>query len=224
MDPSHTRSFTLVGHAGDGKTTLADAVLMAAGVTNRLGSVDNGTSYMNFLPEERERRMSISTSVGAFDHAGVSSTLLDTPGDVNFAGEAQSSLMAADAALLVLSAQDGVKLGTERAFRAAREAGLAIAAVANKMDLERADYDKCATQLETLLGVRVVKLHVPIGQGHAYTGYVDLLTRRAHTFAADGSGRPTQSDIPADLADAVEEATLAMVEAVAEADDAVLEK
>jgi len=224
MDPTHTRSFTLVGHAGDGKTTLADAVLMAAGVTNRLGSVNDGTSYMNFLPEERERRLSISTSVGAFEHAGVASTLLDTPGDVNFAGEAQSSLMAADAALLVLSAQDGVKLGTERAYKAAREAGLALAAVANKMDLERADYDKCATQLETLLGVRVVKLHVPIGAGHDYAGYVDLLTRKACTFAADGSGKLSAKDIPADLANAVEEATMAMVEAVAEADDAVLEK
>ena len=221
---ANVRSLALIGHGGDGKTTLADAALLAGGVTTRLGSVEDGTSFMNYLPEEKARRISISASICSFERNGVSYQLIDTPGDANFAGEMLGALPGADHAVLVVSASDGVKVGTEKAFKAARDRGIHVTAVVNKMDHERADFDACAQQLEESFGVRVVKLHLPLGVGTGYEGFVDLVTRKAHRFSGDGSGKADVGDVPADLADAVEEAHLAMVEAVAEGDDAILEK
>ena len=222
-DVSTTRNFALVGHGGDGKTTLADSIVMAAGVVNRLGNVEEGTSFMNFLPEEKTRRITISASVCCFEHEGHDFNLIDTPGDANFAGELVAGLEAADHALLVISAADGVKVGTEKAFRLASDLGVSLSAVANKMDNEAADFDAAAAALEQQLGVRVVKLHYPLGLGADFRGYVDLVSRRAHTFANE-SAVSQETDVPSDLSDAVDEARLAMIEAVAEGDDAILEK
>jgi len=223
-DMDGTRSFAIIGHSGDGKTTLADCVLMAAGVTNRLGSVDEGSSFMNYLPEERTRRITISAGLCSFDHAGDSMTVIDAPGDPNFAGEALGALQAVDHAVLVLSAQDGVKLGTQKAYKLARESGIAVTAIANKMDLERADFGACGEQLEKILETRVVKIHLPIGRGPDYEGHVDLLKRRAFTYAKDRSGKVQEGAVPGELSDAVDSARDAMVEAIAEGDDAILEK
>jgi elongation factor G len=224
IDASKTRTFALIGHAGDGKTTLADSIVMAAGVTNRLGSVDQGTSFMNYLPEEKTRRLSISTSICSFERDGFAFTVLDAPGDANFTGEMRGALAASDCAVLVLSAQDGPKLGTTRAYQQARAMGAAVVAIANKADAERADFDAAAAKLEEAFSVRVVKLHLPLHQGLEYDGYVDLLTNRAHVYDRDGSGKVQIGAVPADLADAVEAARTEMVEAAAEGDDAILEK
>jgi elongation factor G len=218
-----TRTFTFIGHGGDGKTSLADSLLQRAGVTTRPGSVEAGTSFMNFLPEEKHRRLTISTSLCSFSHDGISYTVIDTPGDANFAGEPVGALMAADHAVLVLSAQDGVKTGTEKAYNLARECGITVTAVANKMDAERADFDAIAEQLEESTGVRVAKLHMPLGSGDDYTGYIDLVAQRTYRFPADG-GDAEISDVPDELREDFEAAHLAMVEAVAEVDDAVLER
>ncbi len=220
---NNTRNFALIGHGGDGKTTLADSLLMASGVTNRLGSVEDGTSFMNYLPEEKKRRITISASVCAFDFDGIHYSVIDTPGDANFAGELVGALQAVDHALLVVTASEGVKVGTEKAFRLAQQAGVKVTAVANKMDNENADFDACAESLEKALGLRVVKLHLPIGTGAGSQGFVDLVSRRAYRFP-EGGGEPEISDLPDELKDAYEIAHLEMVEAVAEADDAVLEK
>ena len=134
-----------------------------------------------------------------------------------------AGLEAADHALLVISAADRVKVGTEKAFRLASQLGVSLTAVANKMDNEAADFDAAAESLEQQLGVRVVKLHYPLGSGVDFKGYVDLVSRRAHAFA-DESGASQQTDVPADLAEAVDEARQAMIEAVAEGDDVILEK
>jgi elongation factor G len=223
-DMSQVRNFALVGHGGDGKTTLADSLAMAAGVTNRLGEVEAGSSFMNYLPEEKARRITISASICTFDREGLEVTIVDTPGDANFAGETAGVLQAVDHAVLVVSASDGVKVGTERSFRLARDQGLSVTAVLNKMDHERADYDGCAEALERSLGARAVKLHLPIGRGENYRGYVDLVAQKAHTFATDGSGREEVGPVPDDLKDEAEEARVVMVEAVAEGDDEILEK
>src|SRR5262249_44177599 len=146
-------SFALIGHGGDGKTTLADSLLFAAGVTSRLGRVDDGTSFMNWLPEEKVRRASISTSVCSFAHGAAECALVDVPGDAILAGERRGALAAVDNAVIVFNAADGVKFGSERAYRYAREHGLGLAAVANKLDQERADYDGLAKEIEETLGV-----------------------------------------------------------------------
>jgi elongation factor G len=223
-DVARARSFSLIGHAGDGKTTLADSIVMAGGVTNRLGNVEDGSSYMNYLPEERNRRASISTSISVFEQGDHFYSVLDTPGDANFVGEVAGALQAADHAVLVLSAQEGIRVGTRKSYQLARANGITVSAVANKMDLPRSEFDACARQLEEDLEVRVVKVHLPIGQGEAYEGYVDLLSRRAYTFSGDPAAAPQVGEVPDALSEETEAAYLAMVEAVAEADDAVLEK
>jgi elongation factor G len=215
-------NFALIGHGGDGKTTLADSLLWSAGVTSRLGRVDDGTSFMNWLPEEKVRRASISTSVCSFAHGDAEFTILDVPGDANFGGELRGALAAVDNAVIVLSGQDGLKVGTERAYHYAREHHLGLAAVANKLDQERADYDAVARQLEEELAVRVVKLHLPLGRADKFSGYVNLLTGRAHRL--NGDHKMHDEAPPAELADAIAAARLAMIEAVAEADDSLLEK
>jgi elongation factor G len=217
------RTFALVGHGGDGKTTLADSAVMAAGIANRLGSVEQGTSFMNWLPEEKHRRITISAGICSLEAEGAHMHLIDTPGDANFAGELFASLDAADHAVLVVSAADGIKVGGEKAWRLAQERGVSASVVANKLDNDNADFDACAHALEQALGSRVVRLHLPIGKGAGFKGYVDLVSQRAFVHG-DDSGRATPSDVPADLADAVLEARMAMIEAIAEADDAMVEK
>ena len=224
MNPTQTRSFALIGHGGDGKTTLADGIIMCAGVTNRLGSVEDGSSFMNFLPEEKHRRSSISTSIACFDYDGIHYSLLDCPGDSNFAGELSGAVQAVDHAVLVLSAQDGLKVGSEKAYRAARSSGISLTAVANKMDSERCDFPAVAKKLEEALGVRVVTVHLPLGAGEDFGGYVDLLSKTAYRFNPDGSGEFQTCEATGGLADDTEAAYLEMVEAIAEADDALLEK
>lgn len=223
VEVSSTRTFAFIGHGGDGKTSLADSLLLRAGVTNRAGSVDDGTSFMNFLPEEKQRRLTISTSICSFERDGVSYNVLDAPGDANFAGEPLGALQASDHAVLVLCAGDGVKTGTEKAYKLARDLGVTVTAVANKLDQERSDYDAVAKQLEESLETRVVKLHLPLGSGPDYHGYVDLVAGKTYRFP-EGSGDPEISGLPDELKDEYEAAHLEMVEAVAEADDAVLEK
>jgi elongation factor G len=214
-------NLALIGHGGDGKTTLADSLLIAAGVTNRLGSVEQGTSFMNYLPEEKARRVSVAASVCSFDHDGGSYTVVDVPGDSNFAGELVGALNAVDCGALVLSARDGLRVGSEKAFRMARERGVAMIAVANKMDTDRADFAACARQVEQELGLRVVPLHYPVGAGESFTGFVDLLSGKMRRLTPDGVETCAP---PAELADEVAAAHLAMVEAVAEGDDTILEK
>src|SRR5262249_10819339 len=194
-------NFALIGHGGDGKTTLADSLLLSAGVTSRLGRVDDGTSFMNWLPEEKVRRASISTSVCSFARGDAEFTILDVPGDANFGGELRGALAAVDNAVIVLSGQDGLKIGGERAYHYAREHSLGLAAGATKLDQERADYDAVARQLEEELGVRVVKLHLPLGKGEKFQGYVTLLTGRAHRL--NGDGKMSEVDPPAEHAEAI---------------------
>jgi elongation factor G len=223
-DVSQVRNFALVGHSGDGKTTIADSLAMAAGVTNRLGDVEQGSSFMNYLPEEKSRRITISSSICTFEKDGIEVTVIDTPGDANFAGESAGALQAVDHAVLVVSASDGPKVGTEKSFKLARDQHVSLSAIVNKMDHERADYDACAEALEKRLETRVVKLHRPIGAGEDFVGYIDLVMQKSHTFATDGSGAEKLGPVPDDLKDEIDAARVAMIEAVAEGDDEMLEK
>jgi elongation factor G len=136
-----TRNFALIGHAGDGKTSLGEALLHRAGATPKLGRVDDGSSVLNTLPEERDgHTATISSHIYAFDWNDAHLTLVDTPGDPNFLGDSQVALQALDAAVLLVSAVDGAKVGTEKMLRAAREANVALLAFVNGLDRERADF------------------------------------------------------------------------------------
>ena len=211
-----TYNFALVGHSGDGKTSLGEALLHTAGATHALGSVTEGTSSLNFLPEEKERHTSISSSVFGFDWNGKHITLVDTPGDSNFQADGRVALGGLDSAVLVLSAVDGPKVGSQRMFRHCRDHGIPVLAFVNNMDRERADLDRTVEALKEM-GASPAVIAVPIGMGEDFQGCVDLLQQKAYTAAGEAS-------IPDDLADAVAAAREALAESVAECDDTLLEK
>jgi elongation factor G len=216
-DVSSRRTFALIGHAGDGKTSVAEGILHAAGATPTLGRVDDGTSLLDHWPEEKERRHTLTSHVFSFDHDGHAISLVDTPGDANFSGEGQICLAALDAAVLVVSAADGVKVGTDASWRAARRLDLPVVAFVNGMDKERADLDAALQSLAALEGARPVLVTLPIGAHAKLEGVIDVL--RGVAVRADG-----ESPAPADQAEAIRAARDRVAEAVAESDDALIEK
>lgn len=223
-EPKDIRTIALIGHGGSGKTSVGEALLYLTGANSRLGAVDDQTALLDHEPEEHKRGGSISTSFGTIEHDGVKINFADTPGDGNFILDARAALLGVDAAVAVVSAVDGVEVNTERTYGYATDSGLPVAVFVNKMDRERANGQQAVDDITELLGVRAVPLQVPVGAEADFKGVCDLVTGKLLTFAADGSGKVTEGDIPADLADAVEAATEVMVEAAAEADEELLEK
>ena len=211
-----TRNFALIGHSGDGKTSLGEAILHAAGEKNTLGKVDDGSSSLDTLPEEKKRQTTISSSIYGFDYLGKRITLVDTPGDSNFQADGQVALHALDAAVLVVSAVSGAKVGTERMWRSCQSIEIPVLAFVNGMDRERANF---ANAVESLRGIDAnpVPLALPIGAESKLAGVVDLVHMKA--IGVDGEG-----EIPAELAKEAKEARQRLVESVAECDDTLLEK
>jgi elongation factor G len=213
---SDTRNFALVGHSGDGKTSLGEALLHVAGEKNTLGKVDDGTSSLNFLPEEKKRTTSISSAIYGFDWSGKHLTLVDTPGDSNFQADGQIAVAALDAAVLVLSAVDGAKVGTERMYRHCASLQIPVMAFVNGLDREHADFAAAVDSLRKM-DVEPVVLALPIGAHSELRGVVDLVTMK--TWTAEGEG-----EIPDALRSEADEARSRLVESVAEGDDTLLEK
>jgi elongation factor G len=211
-----THNFALVGHTGDGKTSLGEALLHAAGATPTLGRVDDGSSLLNYLPEEKERRHTITSSVFAFDFGARHVTLVDTPGDSNFQADGQIALHALDGAVLVCSAVGGAKVGTSRMWRACERLGIPALVFVNGLDREHADFEAAVASLGEL-GLKTVALTLPIGAESGFRGVIDLLRMKAQ-------GPEGESEIPAELAAAARDARQQLVETVAECDDALLEK
>jgi elongation factor G len=215
-DAAHTRNFALIGHAGDGKTTLGEALLHGAGATRELGSVDGGTSHLDVAPEERERHHTLGAHVYGFDWNGLHLTLVDTPGDPSFQGDAEIALKALDGAILVVSAVGGAKVGTERMLRAAEASGLPLVAFVSGIDRDRADFAAAVESLRRL-GASPVPLALPFGANPALRGVVDLIAMRATRDGRTGA-------IPAPIAAEAQAARARLVEAVAETDDALTER
>ena len=139
IDTRNTRNFALIGHTGDGKTSLAEAFLHVAGATSTLGKVDDGSSVLDYTPEEKERHNTLTSSLYGFGWNDLHITLVDTPGDPNFQGDGQVALHALDGAILLVSAVDGTQVGTEGMWRASERAGTPLVAFVNGVDRERAD-------------------------------------------------------------------------------------
>jgi elongation factor G len=212
-----------VGHGGSGKTTLAEAILYNAKATDRLGKVDEQTSVLDSEPEELKRGSSVSSAMGHYAHKKHSLNFVDAPGDDNFLSDAAAALRAVDGVVMVGDAIDGVKVQGEKVWQFVREQGLPAIVVVNKMDRERADFEAAAGAVADMLGVKVVRLQIPVGSGESFQGVVDLLSGKAYTFER-GSGKMTAGEPPAELAEAVEAARETLIEDIAEADDTLVER
>lgn len=215
------RNVALVGHGQSGKTSLAEAMLYAARVTDRLGSVDAGNTVSDADPEEVARKISISLALLPLEWGEYKVNLLDCPGYADFAGEVACALRAADAALVVVDASSGVGVQTERHAAAAKDRGLARMIVITKLDKEHTDFARTLAEVEKELGCRAVAVTVPIGEQAGLRGVVDLVKGTAW-LASDG--KETEGPVPEDMAGVVEEYRRRLIEAAAESDDRLMEK
>jgi elongation factor G len=220
--PDRIRTVAVVGHSHDGKTTLCEALLHTAGATQRLGSTDQGTSILDFEPEEQRRSISIGAAVAHCEWQGTVVNLIDAPGFQDFAGEVASALAGADAAVLVVGATGTVPVGAELAWEMITAAGLPCLVVVNRMDRENASFEATVDALREAFSRKPVAVVVPIGAADAFRGYVDLADGGAHAF--DQAGGAGAAELPAAMADEVERARTALTDAAAETDDTLLER
>jgi len=213
------RNIALVGHSGSGKTSLAEALLFAAGATTRLGKIEDGTTVSDWDPDEQKRGFSLNLSILPLEWAGCKFNVLDTPGYMDFMGEVKCGLRAVELALITMDAASGVQVGTEFAWRFADEISLPRAIFVNRMDRENADFDASLSQAQSLWGAKCLPLQLPIGSQQNFQGVVDLLTMKAYL-----GEKGEEKEIPAEMGQAVEAAREKLIEAAAETDDALITK
>jgi len=220
--PEDIRSVALVSHGGAGKTSLAEAMCFDAGVTTRMGKVEDRNTVSDFDPEEQKRQISISTSLLTLPHGGKTLYVLDTPGFADFSGELLSALRAVDSAVLIVSGVHGVEVQSRKAWDDAEAVGIPVLVAVSRMDREHADYAKTLEDLREALSDRVVPLYLPIGQEASFRGVVDVLRGKAYTYKGDGSKAFSEGPVPAEMADADAKARETLVERIVEADDEVM--
>ena len=223
-DAASLRNVALVGHSGAGKTQLVSALLFDAGAVNRLGKVDEGTTVTDYDEEEIARKHTLSASVAYAEWNKTKINFIDTPGMANFLSDARAALRVADAALVVVDAVHGAEVSTEKVWEAADELGVPRLIALNRLDRERSSLERSLESLRGVFGRTVIPIQLPIGEEKGFKGVVDLVAMKAITFSTDGSGTPAQADVPGDMTAAAQSAREALIEMVAEADDALMEK
>jgi len=224
FETAKLRNLGIVGQGDAGKTSLIEAILFNTGMTDRLGKVDDGSSNMDFEPEETKRKITISSKLHHCEWNNHDLHLVDTPGYTNFLHDTRSCMRVLGGAVLVVSAVDGVKAQTQTIWKWADEFEIPLIAFVNKLDRERSDYLKALDDMEKSLGCRPVAVNMPIGQAEEFKGVIDLIRMKARIFKFDDKGTYEEGDIPADYQDEAERLHLMLMEACAEADDELMEK
>jgi elongation factor G len=214
----------LIGHGNSGKTSLAAALLYTSGATNRLTRVDEGNTITDFDDDEIQRKVTISTALALVEWKKSKINLLDTPGFNIFINDTRAALVAADSALVVVDGVSGVEVQTEKVWEFADHYQLPTALVVNKLDRERAGFERVLENIRENFGRTTLPIQLPIGSERDFTGVVDLVEMKAFTYESDGSGKGQEGEIPAGLADAAQKAHEALVEMVAESSDALMEE
>jgi elongation factor G len=223
-DAASIRNVALVGHSGSGKTQLASAILADAGMINRFGKVDDGTTVTDFDEEEIARKHTLSASLAYAEWNKQKINIIDTPGMGNFLADARAALSVADATLVVVDAVAGVMVQTEKVWEAAEEAALPRMVVLNRLDRERASLERSLASLREACNRTVIPIQLPIGEEKTFRGVIDLITKKAYTFQTDESGKFTEGAVPAEMTAAVDAAREALIEMVAENDEKLMEK
>jgi elongation factor G len=221
VDISRLRNVVLAGHAGSGKTTIAEHLLFKAGVIDRMGRVDDGTASLDFEPEEQKRHSSLSLAANTFDTEDSHVTLIDTPGYADFVGEVISGFAAADGALIAMDASGGVEAGTDAAIRLSRATHTPAIFVITRCERENADPMAAVDALRAEFGTKIAPLQLAIGKADDFKGYVDLVHRKAWLYE---DGERKEAPIPDELTDEVAVRREQLLEAAADADDEVLMK
>ena len=221
------RNIAIAGHSGSGKTTLAEALIYKAGASDRLGKTAEGTTVCDYDPEEIRRKASLGASVASFEYNGLKLNLLDAPGLFDFEADMLEAVRAADTVMITVSGKSGVKVGTEKAYKAARKAGKATMFVITKVDDPDANFYNVLTDLKTVFGPTVCPVIVPVIKDRQVVSYVNLIEMKCYKY--DGNGNVSETDMPtAEISEKMEYRMEGLVaafsEAVAETDDALMEK
>lgn len=220
-DAVHIKNIAVVGHGGDGKTTLVESMLFSAGVTERRGRVEDGNTVTDYDPEETKRHISLMTALAPLEWQGNKLNLIDAPGFFDFVGETTQAYYLADSALILANAVSGVGVGAETAYKYCKKHGKPMAFVVNQMDKEHTDFTKVLDQLKDEFGPSITAAMLPIVQGEVYKGYIDVITGKAYEFGAKGA---SEIAVPDDMADVLEEAREALIENAASNDEELMEK
>jgi elongation factor G len=224
FDRTHVRNVGLLSHSGGGKTSLAEAILFDTGELSRLGTVNDGTTAMDYDPDEVKRKISINAALGFCEWKRHRITLIDTPGAANFIADTYGALQVMDGALVLISAESGVKAQTERVWQWVGQHGIASIVVMNEMDHERANFAQALAMAQKAFNNKPVPVHVPLGEGANFRGVIDLIHMRAFTYRNDLSGAVEEADIPGPQQDMAYQYRSQLIERVAESDDELLEK
>jgi elongation factor G len=222
---SEIRNIAVVGHGASGKTSLVDALAFVSGSSKRHGSITDGTTLTDSAPEEIERGFSISLGCAHAEWMDTKINLIDTPGFLDFQGDAIAGLAAADGALCVIGATAGVEVGTERMFQEAVSRGDPVLFVVTMMDKEMADFDAIYSQIKSRLTSKVIPIEVPVGQGADFHGIVNLFDKRAHVYARGAkSGAYEETDVPPEVQPHFDRYYAELIETIAATDDSLLER
>jgi elongation factor G len=224
FDASEIRNVGVVGHGGAGKTSLVSALLFDSGAVNRLGKVDDGTTVTDFDEESIARKKSVSSALCHLEFERTKVNLIDTPGYGAFIHEMRGGLRVADGALVVVSGVSGVEVSTRKAWSFCDEFQVARLVILNKMDRDRASFERSLESVQNAFGRMCLPIQIPIGQEKDFSGVVDLVRMKAITWPHDGSGKPTEGPIPDALAADARAARERLIDGVAENDDKLMEK
>ncbi|MBE7092879.1 MAG: elongation factor G [Clostridiales bacterium] len=217
---SNVRNIAFIGHGGNGKTSLTEALLFLNGNIERLGKTDDGSTVSDYDPEEIKRHISISLSIAPVEFEGNKINILDCPGYFDFEGSVLNALNVADGAVIVASAQ-GVDVGTEKAIELAKKKRLPRIIFINQIDKEHTSFDNTVLQLKAKYGSNIVPILYPIIENNVMTGFVDLVDKKAYTFKGE---KRESIEIPSDLIDTIELEHAALMETAAENDEELMEK
>jgi elongation factor G len=222
---SEIRNIAVVGHGASGKTSLVDALAFVSGSSRRHGSIADGSTLTDSAPEEIERGFSINLGCAHAEWMDTKINLIDTPGFLDFQGDAIAGIAAADGTLCVIGATAGVEVGTERMFQEAVSRGDPVLFVVSMMDKELADFDAIYSQIKSRLTSKVIPIEVPVGQGATFHGIVNLFDKRAHVYARGAkSGAYEETDVPAEVQPQFDRYYAELIETIAATDDSLLER
>jgi len=221
------RNIALASHAGEGKTSLAEALLFSVGASDRLGTIANGKTVCDYDPEEIKRQVSINSVLASFNYKDLKVNLIDTPGLFDFAGEQQSGIVAADTVMITVSAKSGVKVGTKKAYEEATKLGKSTMFVVTKIDDKDANFFNTLTDLKTQFGPTVCPVVVPVIQNGEIISFVNLIEMKCYKY--DAKGKAIETDMPtSEISDKIEYRLeglyTAISEAVAETNEVLMEK
>lgn len=217
------RNVSFIGHAGAGKTSVVEGLLFLSGVSDRLGKVGDNSSIMDYDPDEIRRGHSINASFAVSEWQKHKFNILDTPGNGNFIADTPGCIRVSDGVVIVIAADSGIQFYTEKVWHWADESSLKRIVFINKMDSEQASIQSILESLKKKFNAQPFLMHVPVGSAHKFSGIVDLVENHYYAYEKDGKGSGTSSDIPDEVKDEVEIRRAELVEAVAEADDELIE-